>query len=74
MPWPKLPVEAVVPELGDDVERPPHLERAQELVILVLDVHLGPDQPVEGRVVVERGAHYVTRDPAPRLDHIQQRG
>ena len=50
--WPWLPVEAVITprsrssalELRDEVDPAAHLERADRLVVLVLDEHLGAEQ------------------------------
>jgi hypothetical protein len=60
------------PELRDEVDSAAHLERADRLVVLVLDVDLRADELVERRVAVERRRPQVRRDAAPRVEHVRE--
>jgi hypothetical protein len=59
-------------QLRDEVDATAHLERADRLVVLVLDVDLGPEQVVERRVAVQRGGAEVRRDAAARLENVHE--
>ena len=63
-----------VRELRDNIQRAPNLERAEGLVVLVLDVHLCPDDPVEPRIVVQRSARDVRPYSLAGLVHVEKRG
>ena len=49
-------------QLRDQVDTAAHLERADRLVVLVLDIDLGADQLVQRRIAVQRRARQVGAD------------
>ena len=57
-------------ELRDQVHSAADLERADRLMVLVLDEDLRPEQLVEQWVREERGRSQVGRDPAAGLEHV----
>src|SRR6266511_1716678 len=61
-------------ERGDEVDPPAHLERADRLVVLVLDPHLRAGRGIQRPVPVQRGAGQVRRDAPARLQHVDDRG
>ena len=60
----------VLAEPADQVDAAPHLERPGRVVILVLDVHLRPDQAVERRVTPEWGRLEVWADLARGVQDV----
>ena len=58
-------------EMRHEVDAAAHLEGADGLIVFVLDIDLGRQQPVEQRVVVQGGDRQVGADGALRVQHVR---
>src|SRR6266498_2016839 len=68
---PALALAVVQP--GHQVDATADLERPDRLVVLVLDPHLRPEQPVQHRIGMERRRQQIGRNAAASLQYVHQR-